>query len=311
MARSWTSPILALWLPPDTGSVWHRWIRRQSLIGARRCTDDEHPNRGGARGIACPGAGTPTSDPARRGRSRTCHRRDLGCSRGSADGLRFVPVGHRRHPGHASRLHAPRGPRDHRRLPLHAGQPAPGPELVHRLQPVRPRKHRGSPRGTLPRATVAGGNGRTGQRGRERLDVLRGGSPSQHGPGRTRAGPAAQLLGPWSRERTGCPKGTGVPLPAGSLVIMQVHYNLLVGDKPVKNTLVLHTVPISTPLQPLHLDLMLAPPNIPCPTGVTGPLCNRAASLANLGQRFGQTGGRRGERHRSALRGQSVRSARR
>ncbi len=85
------------------------------------------------------------------------------------------------------------------------------------------------------------------------------------------------------------PKGTGVPLPAGSLVIMQVHYNLLVGDKPVRNTLVLHTVPISTPLLPLKLDLMLAPPNIPCPAGVSGPLCARAASLANLGQRFGQT----------------------
>jgi hypothetical protein len=85
------------------------------------------------------------------------------------------------------------------------------------------------------------------------------------------------------------PKGTGVVLPAGSLVIMQVHYNLLVGDKPVQNSLVLRTVPISTPLLPLRLDLMLAPPDIPCPAGVTGPLCNRAASLANQGQRFGQT----------------------
>jgi hypothetical protein len=84
------------------------------------------------------------------------------------------------------------------------------------------------------------------------------------------------------------PLGTGVVLPAGSLVIMQVHYNLLVGDKPVRNSLVVHTVPISTPLLPIHLDLMLAPPDLPCPTGVTGPLCNRAASLANLGQRFGQ-----------------------
>ena len=70
---------------------------------------------------------------------------------------------------------------------------------------------------------------------------------------------------------------------------MQVHYNLLVGDKPVKNTLVLHTVPVTTPLLPLKLDLMPAPPDIPCPTGVTGPLCNRAASLANLGKRFGQS----------------------
>jgi hypothetical protein len=83
------------------------------------------------------------------------------------------------------------------------------------------------------------------------------------------------------------PKGTGIRLPAGSLVVMQVHYNLLVGDKPVKNSLVLHTVPMSTPLLPLRLDLMPAPPDIPCPAGVTGPLCNRAASLANLGKRFG------------------------
>jgi hypothetical protein len=85
------------------------------------------------------------------------------------------------------------------------------------------------------------------------------------------------------------PKGSGVLLPAGSLVVMQVHYNLLVGDKPVKNSLVLHTVPASTPLLPLKLDLMPAAPDIPCPAGVTGSLCSRAASLANLGQRFGQS----------------------
>ncbi len=85
------------------------------------------------------------------------------------------------------------------------------------------------------------------------------------------------------------PKGTGVVLPAGSMVVMQVHYSLLLGDRPVKNALILHTVPESAPLLPLHLDLMLAPPDIPCPAGVTGPLCNRAASLANLGQRFGSS----------------------
>jgi len=85
------------------------------------------------------------------------------------------------------------------------------------------------------------------------------------------------------------PKGTGVTLPAGSLVVMQVHYNLLVGDRSVRDSLVLHTVPASTSLLPLHLNLMLAPPDIPCPSGVTGPLCNRAAALANLGQRFGPT----------------------
>ena len=42
------------------------------------------------------------------------------------------------------------------------------------------------------------------------------------------------------------PKGTGVPFPAGSLVIMQVHYNLLEGDKPERPSLVLHTVPATS-----------------------------------------------------------------
>ena len=85
------------------------------------------------------------------------------------------------------------------------------------------------------------------------------------------------------------PQGTGIYLPAGSLIVVQVHYNLLVGDHPVKNSMVLHTVPASTPLLPLDLKLMPAPPDVPCAAGVSGPLCERSASLANLGQRFGQS----------------------
>jgi hypothetical protein len=85
------------------------------------------------------------------------------------------------------------------------------------------------------------------------------------------------------------PRGTGYEIPAGSLVIMQVHYNLLAGDRPVHNALVLKTVPISTPLVPLAVQTMESPPDLPCPTGVTGPLCSRATSLANQGHRFGAT----------------------
>jgi hypothetical protein len=85
------------------------------------------------------------------------------------------------------------------------------------------------------------------------------------------------------------PKGTGIAVPAGSMVIMQVHYNLLVGDKPIKNSLVLDTVPASPPLLPLHVNLVLAPPDVPCPAGVTAPLCSRSASVADQAQRFGQS----------------------
>jgi len=83
------------------------------------------------------------------------------------------------------------------------------------------------------------------------------------------------------------PKGTGIELPAGSLAILQVHFNTLVGDKAVKNSLLLDTVPLSTPLLPLQVITPLAPPEIPCPAGVRGVLCDRAESIANLGRRFG------------------------
>ena len=62
---------------------------------------------------------------------------------------------------------------------------------------------------------------------------------------------------------------------------MQVHYNLLVGDKPVKNSLMLHTVPASTPLLPLKLDLMPAPPDMPVPGG-------RDGAAVQPGRVFGQ-----------------------
>jgi hypothetical protein len=88
------------------------------------------------------------------------------------------------------------------------------------------------------------------------------------------------------------PVSTGTPLPAHSLVIMQVHYNLLEGDKPVKVGVKLDTVPASTHLRPLTLTPYPAPINMPCPADEAAnltayPLCARSASLNYLSQRFG------------------------
>jgi hypothetical protein len=83
------------------------------------------------------------------------------------------------------------------------------------------------------------------------------------------------------------PLTTGTPLAKGSLIIMQVHYNLLQGDKPASPSVQLETVPASTDLRPTTIQPVVAMPNIPCPTGVTGPLCDRAAEISNLDQRFG------------------------
>jgi hypothetical protein len=87
------------------------------------------------------------------------------------------------------------------------------------------------------------------------------------------------------------PKGTGVILPAGSLVVLQIHYNTLAGTTPIQSTLTLNTVSSKDPLKPLSLDLYPAPPDVPCLAAwkpATHPLCTRANALAYLGQRFGQ-----------------------
>ena len=83
------------------------------------------------------------------------------------------------------------------------------------------------------------------------------------------------------------PLTTGTPLAKGSLIIMQVHYNLLVGDKPVQPSVQLETVPASANLRPTTIQPVVAVPNVPCPSGITGPLCDRSAEIANLDQRFG------------------------
>jgi hypothetical protein len=82
--------------------------------------------------------------------------------------------------------------------------------------------------------------------------------------------------------------GTGIAMPKGSLIVEQVHYNLLAGSVPDRSGVRISTVAQKgSDLKPLTMVKMVAPPDLPCPTGVTGPLCDRNASLADLGARFG------------------------
>ena len=102
-------------------------------------------------------------------------------------------------------------------------------------------------------------------------------------------------LGGWAPGRgvNSTPTGTGIPLPANSLIVLQMHYNLRLGSHPDLSTLRLTTAPQATSsLRPLSLDPdHIAMPDIPCVKGtdlVANPLCSRATALANIGARFGQ-----------------------
>ncbi len=86
--------------------------------------------------------------------------------------------------------------------------------------------------------------------------------------------------------------GVGYPMPAGSLLVMQVHYNLLAtGGKPGgsdQSAIRLRLADGATKLTALHTETLPAPVELPCTASESGPLCDRNAAIADVTHRFGE-----------------------
>lgn len=80
--------------------------------------------------------------------------------------------------------------------------------------------------------------------------------------------------------------GIGVPLPRGSLVVMQVHYNLLNGKARDRSRAVLTVAPPDG-LEPVETVLLPAPVELACTARERGPLCERDRALADLARKYG------------------------
>ena len=93
----------------------------------------------------------------------------------------------------------------------------------------------------------------------------------------------------WGGDRL--PKGTGVPLPAGSRIVMQVHYNLLNGRAPDRSQAILTVAPASARLEPMRTMLLPAPVELACAQGEQGPLCSRNEALQELTRKYGPEAG--------------------
>jgi hypothetical protein len=108
---------------------------------------------------------------------------------------------------------------------------------------------------------------------------------------------SAPWLGAWAPgggERVLAPD-LGMPLAAGSRIVMQVHYNLLAGRSPDTSAAKLRIVKDDATRSTLQTVLMPAPVEVPCRPGKTGPLCDREAAMADVQQRFGPLAGRTGD----------------
>jgi hypothetical protein len=83
------------------------------------------------------------------------------------------------------------------------------------------------------------------------------------------------------------PDGTGIPLPAGSQIVMQVHYNLLNGRAPDRSRAVLIVASAAANLEPMQTMLLPGPVELACAQEERGRLCNRTEALFELSRKYG------------------------
>jgi hypothetical protein len=106
------------------------------------------------------------------------------------------------------------------------------------------------------------------------------------------------ITSPWisswapGRGKDIAPKGYGIPFKKGERFVLQVHYNLLAAEngkiETDQSTIVMEAVPAKgSKIKQLQLELFAAPVELACPPGITGPLCDRRASLMDLAARTG------------------------
>ncbi len=89
--------------------------------------------------------------------------------------------------------------------------------------------------------------------------------------------------------------GLGYSMPPGSMLVMQIHYNLLAtGGKPGgsdQSGIRLRLADGAQKTQPLQTALLSAPVELPCTAAESGPLCDRTAAVADVVHRFGDEAG--------------------
>jgi hypothetical protein len=87
----------------------------------------------------------------------------------------------------------------------------------------------------------------------------------------------------------------GYAMAPGSMLVMQVHYNLLAtggkAGETDQSAIRLRLNDKSTQMVALETTLLSAPVELPCTAGESGPLCDRTAAVADVRHRFGPAAG--------------------
>lgn len=86
------------------------------------------------------------------------------------------------------------------------------------------------------------------------------------------------------------PEGEGFEMQPGDVLVAQIHYHYDAAAPPDRSGMTLEFAEDPTGMTALQSRTLIGPVEIPCPPGSPGPLCDRAASVAEVGERFGPGG---------------------
>ena len=100
------------------------------------------------------------------------------------------------------------------------------------------------------------------------------------------------------------PEHSGILFQPGDALVLQVHYHYDTTPVPDRTTVAIQTDPGTDNFKKIDIINPIAPVEIPCMPGVTAPLCNRNAALADDAHLYGgdRRGGRGGAARRCAAR---------
>ncbi len=123
----------------------------------------------------------------------------------------------------------------------------------------------------------------------------RAGWPCYGGTGLPNSG---DMIATWTPGTFGVvyPPGTGFRVEPGQTVVLQMHYNLWTTRQPDQTRLALQLEPADAQLLELETLPLTAPVEIPCPTGVDGPQCERENAIQRIAQLYGEAQSARPDR---------------
>jgi len=101
---------------------------------------------------------------------------------------------------------------------------------------------------------------------------------------------SSEMIGTWAPGAlpTNYPEDTGFLLEPDDMIIVQMHYNLSNARQPDETKVTLQLSDEDASIAELRTYQLVAPVEIPCPTGIDGTQCDRLSSLDRVARLYGQ-----------------------